>query len=167
MHKSTRAPDSVLTQLCRVDITQHMETTNTAAKCEGDGTRVVRCCDQGCAARGSLHEVRPPLPGYASPHIEHRSNLGPAPRRWTQPVAAAAAGVSAVAKGTDARPAERYFLDRDNDGHWYFVADSCRLEWEQWLGIPADDERAWSAPSFATPINGSHARLTFADPRTA
>lgn len=59
---------------------------------------------------------------------------------------------------------ERYFLDQDNDCHWYVVPAASRAEWEAWRAIPSDDERAWEPPAFAMPLGGSPTLVTFTDP---
>lgn len=60
--------------------------------------------------------------------------------------------------------AERFFLSTDNDSHWYFVPVDKAAEWEAWAAIPEDDERAWEAPEFATPLGGAPCLVTFAAP---
>jgi hypothetical protein len=60
---------------------------------------------------------------------------------------------------------KRYFLDQDNSGHWYFVEADKRCEWHDWLVIPEDDERSWTAPKFAFEIGGAPQQLTFCDPQ--
>ena len=57
--------------------------------------------------------------------------------------------------------AERYYLDTDNDSHWYVIPVKRRAEWSAWCEIPSDDERAWGAPDFAVPVNGSPTLVTF------
>ncbi len=47
----------------------------------------------------------------------------------------------------------RFFLDQDNDGHWYLVDASKRAEWAEWLELPNDDARAWEGPKFARQID--------------
>ena len=55
----------------------------------------------------------------------------------------------------------RYFLSQDNDSHWFVVPASKRVEWDIWLEIDSDDERAWTPPEWAHPINGSPSRVQF------
>lgn len=59
---------------------------------------------------------------------------------------------------------ERYFLDRDNSGHWYLVKAANRDDWYQWTELPEDDEESWDPPSFATRLDGSPSRVTFSNP---
>ena len=59
---------------------------------------------------------------------------------------------------------ERYFVDRDNSGHWYLIPVRARNEWNAWSDLDENDPVSWDAPSCAREIdNLSH--LTFADPR--
>jgi hypothetical protein len=58
---------------------------------------------------------------------------------------------------------ERFFLSQDNDCHWFVVPVARKGEWDVWCEIPGDDERAWDAPDFAIPLNGSPNRVTFTD----
>lgn len=51
--------------------------------------------------------------------------------------------------------ADRYFLDRDNDGHWFIVRADRRVEWELWLDHDAegdfpDARRLSRVPSLVT-----------------
>ena len=55
----------------------------------------------------------------------------------------------------DQKEDQTYFLDQDNDCHWYLVKDNFRKEWIEWLELPEHDQRSWHAPEFAEPI-GSH-----------
>lgn len=61
--------------------------------------------------------------------------------------------------------AERFFLATDNDSHWYLVPVAKAAEWEAWLALPEDDERAWDAPDFAKPLGGAPGLVTFVDPQ--
>ena len=56
---------------------------------------------------------------------------------------------------------ERFCLACDNDAHWYVIPMDRRAEWNDWLDIDADDERAWQVPAFARAIGGSPTRVTF------
>lgn len=64
----------------------------------------------------------------------------------------------------DAAEGPRYFLGRDNDGHWYIVPVAMAAEWEAWSAIPEDDERAWDAPEFAHRFGGAPCLVTFTTP---
>lgn len=53
----------------------------------------------------------------------------------------------------------KYFLDRDNDGHWYMIATTDRESWQKWRELDTesdefyarindfDDERLGVSPS--------------------
>jgi hypothetical protein len=58
----------------------------------------------------------------------------------------------------------RYFLDTDDDGHWYLVPVAKRDDWSRWRNIPSEDERSWEAPGYAKRLGGVPNRMTFADP---
>ncbi len=53
------------------------------------------------------------------------------------------------------------YLTTDNDSHWYVVPVAKRAEWEEWLEIDPDDERAWEPPVFARPVNGGPSLVEF------
>lgn len=59
---------------------------------------------------------------------------------------------------------ERYFMDRDQDGHWFLVPEKFRIEWMEWLNIPEEDERSWVPYLHAIPINGDPTAATFCFP---
>jgi len=56
---------------------------------------------------------------------------------------------------------EEFFLSRDNSGHWYVVPVSKQAEWDAWLEIDEDDERAWTAPDGVVPVCGSPCLVRF------
>lgn len=62
---------------------------------------------------------------------------------------------------------ERFYLSRDNDSHWYVIPVAKQQEWDAWLDIPSDDERAWNAPDFARPVGGALSLVTFGNPEIA
>lgn len=62
---------------------------------------------------------------------------------------------------------KRYRLEQDNDCHWYVIPAARQQEWDDWLAIPSDDERAWEPPDFASALGGSYSLLTFTDPEIA
>lgn len=64
-------------------------------------------------------------------------------------------------------PKPRFFLDRDNSGHWYLVPEERRAEWDAWSNLDEDDEASWNEPTFAKRLNGHPARVTFTNPREA
>ncbi len=59
----------------------------------------------------------------------------------------------------------RYFFDTDNDAHTYLVEADHRKEWEEWVNLDQDDERAWEPPSFARPLGMAVSQFTFVDPQ--
>lgn len=59
----------------------------------------------------------------------------------------------------------RYYLDTDNDSHWYLIPVQHREEWNEWLEIDSDDERAWTPPAFAEALGGSPTGITFENPK--
>ncbi len=59
----------------------------------------------------------------------------------------------------------RYFIDTDNDSHWFVIPFPLEAEWNAWLDISPDDERSWEAPEWARPINGDPSLVTFTDPK--
>ena len=65
---------------------------------------------------------------------------------------------------SDAIRNRRYFLDQDNDSHWYIVPLDRKEDWEAWLSIPTDDERGWDVPEFAVTVGGAPQQVTFSDP---
>jgi hypothetical protein len=56
--------------------------------------------------------------------------------------------------------AARYFLDCDDDSHWYLVDASRRAEWEKWLNTPF----YFPQPDFAEQIDGP-SRVEFENPK--
>lgn len=60
---------------------------------------------------------------------------------------------------------KRYFLDQDNDGHWFLVDADFRAEWESWCGIGPDDENGWTPPEHATQLLGGPNTVTFEQPQ--
>lgn len=60
----------------------------------------------------------------------------------------------------------RYFLDQDEDCHWYIVRDDRREEWEAWRNQDyyADDFAAYPPENVAYSIGGAPNQVTFALP---
>lgn len=56
---------------------------------------------------------------------------------------------------------KRFFLDNDNDGHWYIIPVDKISEWEEWSNLSEDNEDSWDTPDFAIPIGGSPTLITF------
>lgn len=61
--------------------------------------------------------------------------------------------------------AQRFFLGRDNDAHWYIIEADKRDEWDAWCGLDPDDDASWHVPEFAKEIGGSPTQISFEDPR--
>lgn len=59
----------------------------------------------------------------------------------------------------------RYFLDRDNSGHWYVVPERYRTEWEAWVELPEEDEASWEVPAYARALGTALSCCTFTDPQ--
>ncbi len=71
-----------------------------------------------------------------------------------------------VCKGTrEYTPQERYFLSRDNDGHWYVVPVSKMKEWYLWCDFGPEDADSWQVPVWAEEIGGSPCLVTFSEYR--
>lgn len=49
-----------------------------------------------------------------------------------------------------------FFVDQDNDCHWYLIESSKRKEWEKWKDIPDDNPESWDVPEFAKSINSPY-----------
>jgi hypothetical protein len=48
---------------------------------------------------------------------------------------------------------KRFFMDQDNDCHWYIIEADKRKEWDAWLNLDSDDEASWNVPDFAQGID--------------
>jgi hypothetical protein len=59
----------------------------------------------------------------------------------------------------------RYFLDRDNDGHWYLVPADKRDEWDAWTDLDPDDEASWDVPEWAMSLGYAPSLVTFENVR--
>lgn len=59
---------------------------------------------------------------------------------------------------------QRFFLDQDNDCHWYLIPACNRKDWDDFLDIPEDDERSWEVPGFANPLGRGVNAITFQNP---
>jgi len=47
----------------------------------------------------------------------------------------------------------KYYLDSDDDGHWYVVEWDKRYEFSNWVSLDSDNEESWTPPKFAIPID--------------
>lgn len=59
---------------------------------------------------------------------------------------------------------KKYYLDTDNDGHWYIIPVDCKKEFEDWRGLDPDDEKSWDVPKFAHSIGGNPNSVHFENP---
>jgi hypothetical protein len=55
----------------------------------------------------------------------------------------------------------RFFLDTDNDSHWFVIPADKRDAWTEFLEIEPDDERSWVPPDWAIEVGGSPTTVTF------
>lgn len=62
---------------------------------------------------------------------------------------------------------QRYFLDQDNDCHWFLVEADKRAEWEAWLEIDSGDEKSWTPPNCAEELPGGPSDVIFENPTFA
>jgi len=56
---------------------------------------------------------------------------------------------------------EYYFLDSDDDGHWYVVKECYRQKWDEWRNLDENDERSWSPPPFAVMLGVHPNQIVF------
>ena len=56
----------------------------------------------------------------------------------------------------------RWRLVHDHSSHEYAIRLDREAEWDTWLEIDEENERAWEVPEFAMALDG---RFTFCDPR--
>lgn len=54
-----------------------------------------------------------------------------------------------------------YALVQDDDSHWYVIPTAKGDDWGVFLDLPKDDERSWSPPKWAVPVNGAPNRVHF------
>jgi hypothetical protein len=71
---------------------------------------------------------------------------------------------AAVAQASVTNADTRYVLVQDNDSHWYVIPEGKQAEFNAWLEIDSDDERAWDAPEFAHAVGGAPSAVSFKDP---
>jgi hypothetical protein len=57
----------------------------------------------------------------------------------------------------------RYFLDQDQDSHWFIVPESLREAWDAWRELDPDDEKAWTAPKGCLELGSHPNTITFTD----
>jgi len=60
---------------------------------------------------------------------------------------------------------ERFFLGRDNSGHWYLIPLSHYDDYIRWNNLDKDDPESWDAPDWMKRLDGSPSRITFLDPQ--
>lgn len=59
----------------------------------------------------------------------------------------------------------RYFLDTNQDSHWYLIPVVMRADWEAFLILDAEDEHSWNVPQYAREIDGPNQIEFEYDPR--
>jgi hypothetical protein len=59
---------------------------------------------------------------------------------------------------------KRYFLNTDNDSHWYLIPTEKREEWENWCELPEGDENSWNVPEWAEALGGAPNQVEFENP---
>lgn len=62
------------------------------------------------------------------------------------------------------REVVRYFLDQDNDSHWYCIPLERRESWDAFCDLDTEDEESWNAPEWAKPLDGHPNGVTFENP---
>lgn len=58
----------------------------------------------------------------------------------------------------------RYFMDRDDSGHWYLVEQQHRADWDVWSNLDEEDPVGWATPRYATRLSGAPNTVTFSAP---
>lgn len=61
----------------------------------------------------------------------------------------------------------RYFMDSDDDGHWYLIPVEYQAAWDRWTGLDQDSPEAWDPPAWAVPLDGHPNGITFENPKGA
>lgn len=56
-----------------------------------------------------------------------------------------------------------YYLDEDNDGHWYVVPVELSEVWQKWLSLPDDNPESWEPPDGCEQVGGSPTLVRFSD----
>ena len=54
-----------------------------------------------------------------------------------------------------------FFLDQDNDGHWYVVPIIIEKLWREWLDLDQNLEEAWTQPAGVIAVGGSYTSVKF------
>jgi hypothetical protein len=60
--------------------------------------------------------------------------------------------------------AERFFIDCDDDGHWFLIPLSLKDAWEQWFEMYSGGEEP---PEGVVYLNGPPGMVTFEDPEVS
>lgn len=58
---------------------------------------------------------------------------------------------------------KEYFLDRDNEGHWYIIPSDKEKEWNKWFS--SEDYNDGIIPNYVIEVGGSHTLVRFKCPR--
>ena len=56
---------------------------------------------------------------------------------------------------------KKYFLDQDEDCHWYIIPNENRAEWDIWTNLDPHKKEAWIVPIFAEAIDGFPSSIAF------
>lgn len=56
---------------------------------------------------------------------------------------------------------QEFYMDTDNDGHWFVIPKDRESEWQDFLELDPDDEEAWEPPIWTTQVGGSHTLVSF------
>ncbi len=60
---------------------------------------------------------------------------------------------------------KRFFLDCDNDSHYYIIPAEKRVQWEKFLNIDDYNPACMETPEWAKPIGGGFNTVTFENPK--
>jgi len=59
---------------------------------------------------------------------------------------------------------KEYFIDQDQDCHWYVVDNNFREEWQAWCNLDSEeDDAAHTAPAFAIYLGTRPNKIVFSD----
>ena len=61
-------------------------------------------------------------------------------------------------------PAPTYFLDCDEDGHWYLIPTDFRHGWNEWVNLPYDEDNPAKLPASVVCLDGGPHRVSFSHP---
>jgi len=58
----------------------------------------------------------------------------------------------------------KYFLDTDQNSHWYIIPTQHRAEWNDWVDLDQDIPENWNVPEWARAIGGHPNQVEFENP---